>query len=638
MRLLGLILFSFFLLSYSFTSAEVLYPVNILGKWGYINSTGKIICEPQFDYAYPFSGNMGKVMLYKNDTELLGFVDSTGRTVFYPRFDKAMDFKNGFCRVNIQDKWTFIDQSGKLIEQPIFDEVQDFREEMALIRVGEKYGFINTEGKLVISTNYLWASSFQEGLAVVKVKIQDPNQYYPEEKYGFITRKNSYFFAPIFKQAKPFSSSRAAVIFNNESSWAFMDPKGQAITNLRYSELGYYHEGMAKVRNSYYWGFVDSSGAEVVPQIYSVVGDFEGGLALVNKGSYSEGGEYRGGKWGVINKKGQPIVEPQFDSISPFYNGTAVVWKDRHPGLLFINGNFDISTNFQWIYPFQEGLARVEVNKRFGFINTRGQFMFKPVFLAASDFQDDYARILTREGSVFTLSYIAKNGTAIWKQDYDLSREYKKDEILSVIAYPGLDLMKTAEIDSKIIYTIPYGEQVTVISTSKKKPVAADGMVGTWIEVEYKGSKGFMFKPYLTKLPAPVPGMGLESYFNFKMGIINPLASLQNKKREVFHYAAVRETEVYYSRLQSEYTLLGPDIQEAAALIKAALGFAHMPIPDSFASMNFGKRSLSMTVNRASKYVIDKITFSYTVNDQNEQIILTAPSSGLIKIMHFHTY
>lgn len=618
--------------------AENLYPVNLFGQWGYINASGKIICEPQFDYAYPFSGGMGKVMSFKNDTAWFGFVDLTGRVVFSPRFEAAQDFNNGFCRVSIQDKWGIIDSSGKVLLEPALDEIWDFSEGMAVYRSQDRYGFLDQTGSTAIPADFLWAGSFHEGLAVVKTKVQDPSQYFAEEKYGYLTRKGTYYHQPVYKQAKPYFSSRAGVIFPGDSAWSFMDQYGRALTNLRYAEIGHFQEGMARVRSSYYWGFIDENGREVIPPTFSLVGDFSGGLALVNKGSWSENGEYRGGKWGVINKKGQAIVEPLFDSITPFFQGTAVVWKDRKPGLLYINGNYDISTNFNWIYPFREGLARVETRKRFGFINTRGQLVFKPVFLAASDFYQDLCLVLTRTDSIFTLSYITRNGAAVWNLDYDITRPFKKDDVVRILAYPGLDLKKTPEAEGKTVYTIPYGEAVTVLSGMRKTPVAADGMVGRWIEVEYKGAKGFLFHPYLTKLPAPVPGMGLEEYFNKKMGVINPLASFQNQKREVFHYAAVRETEVYYSRLQSEYTVLGPDIQEMSAVIKAALGFAHMPIPDSFASLRSGPRYLSMTVTRPHKYQIDKIVFSYTIGDKTEQIVLSAPSPGLIKIVHHLAY
>lgn len=47
----------------SFLPTSKLYVVNVNGKYGYIDKTGKIIITPQFDEAYPFSEGLASVKI-----------------------------------------------------------------------------------------------------------------------------------------------------------------------------------------------------------------------------------------------------------------------------------------------------------------------------------------------------------------------------------------------------------------------------------------------------------------------------------------------------------------------------------------------------------------------------------------------
>ncbi len=619
--------------------AESLYPIHVNGKWGYINELAKIVTSPEYDFAFPMENKMGRIMMLKNGQKEYGYVNSDGRLLFHPKFQTAGAFINGFCRIEYQDKWTFINQSGKIITEAQFDEVSDFHDERALVRLNNRYGYINGNGILVINTNFLWATDFRDGLAVVKVKYTPTNSYYPVERYGYIDKKGNYYFEPVYKQARPFLSYRAPVIFEDSSAWTFMDHKGQPLTNLYYSDLGDYHEELARFKSGYYWGYMNKAGVPVINADFSYALDFNGGVAWVNKGAYSSDNEYRGGKWGLINKTGQIILEPMFDRISSFQKGTAVVWKSEQPGLAYINGNYHIYTNLDWIYPFSEGLARIEFRKRFAFMNSNGKIVLNGDYLGASDFNDGLALVLTRDKTIYTKQYINSQGQTIWQDTHDIRRPFKKDDVLTILADPGLDLKKEANLESKTIYQIPYGETVIVqTSPSKKTVIEADGLYGHWIEVMYHGSKGFLFTPYLSKLPAPLEGMGFKQYFDLKMGRINTASLFQLKKREVFHYAAVRETEYKYNSSESTYTILGPNMQEMSVIIKAALGFTQMPLPESTESQRKGKDYLSITVSRNNTTELKRIHFAYSGPRGNERIELIAIQPNVLKIIHNYSF
>jgi hypothetical protein len=100
-----------------------LYPVSVDGKWGYIDSTGALKIQPQFDGGGPFSEGLAAVGVNENGVTKCGYIDETGDWVIQPQFDNARPFSGGVARVGRTDPavggvvWAYIDKTGKVIWQ-----------------------------------------------------------------------------------------------------------------------------------------------------------------------------------------------------------------------------------------------------------------------------------------------------------------------------------------------------------------------------------------------------------------------------------------------------------------------------------------------------------------------------------------
>src|SRR5437879_136591 len=70
-----------------------LYPVVQNGKWGYMNRSGKIIINPQFDGALCFSEALALVIVGKK----VGYVNTNGEYVVNPQFDDGTRFSEGLA-------------------------------------------------------------------------------------------------------------------------------------------------------------------------------------------------------------------------------------------------------------------------------------------------------------------------------------------------------------------------------------------------------------------------------------------------------------------------------------------------------------------------------------------------------------
>ena len=77
-----------------------------------------------------------------------GFIDKTGRIIIEPQFEDASDFSEGLAKISIHGKYGFIDKTGRIVIKPQFDKASDFREGLATVGIApdkysrEKWGFI----------------------------------------------------------------------------------------------------------------------------------------------------------------------------------------------------------------------------------------------------------------------------------------------------------------------------------------------------------------------------------------------------------------------------------------------------------------------------------------------------------------
>ncbi|HEX6182285.1 MAG TPA: WG repeat-containing protein [Pyrinomonadaceae bacterium] len=116
-------------------------PVKLGGKWGYADKSGRLVIEPQFDEAWPFSGGLARVRQGEL-TGLFGYIDAQGKYVVPPRFNYADDFSEGLAAVGDRE---YADEPGNLY-------------------------YIDGHGRTVIKGPFALASHFFKGLAHVKLR------------------------------------------------------------------------------------------------------------------------------------------------------------------------------------------------------------------------------------------------------------------------------------------------------------------------------------------------------------------------------------------------------------------------------------------------------------------------------------
>lgn len=133
------------------------------------------------------------------------------------------------------------------------------------------------------------------------------------------------------------------------------------------------------------YGFVDKSGNFIIKPQFESSGDFHEGLASakINK------------KYGYIDKSGKVVIEPKFDKASDFSDGVARVNIDGQAGFIDKTGAYIIPPKFGTldVGNFYDGLAPLCVAGKYGYIDKSGEFVIEPKFEKAYDFSNGVAKV-----------------------------------------------------------------------------------------------------------------------------------------------------------------------------------------------------------------------------------------------------
>lgn len=210
--------------------------VNTEGKFGFVDKTGKMIINPQFESANSFSE--GLAVIKQNDK--YGFIDKTGKIVINTQFEEVSDFKNGKARFKNGKQWGYIDTKGAYIINPQFDAAGFFSEGMAIILQGSNYGYISEKGEIIINPQFEDAGEFNSSLACVK----------SGETYGYINKDGKFEINPQFEKASSFFKDIAFV--KTGDKWGVIDKEGKYIINPQFDAIKYYFETSSYVQSDYY--------------------------------------------------------------------------------------------------------------------------------------------------------------------------------------------------------------------------------------------------------------------------------------------------------------------------------------------------------------------------------------------------
>jgi hypothetical protein len=249
------------------------------GKYGYIDTLGKIAIEPQFEEPGDFPYNWAAVK-YNGK---FGFINKEGKFIIEPKYEEIKGFlgkDSSAIIVKLNGKYGFIDKTGKTIVEPQYDEIDHLPcRDIAIVTQTGKYSVIDQTGKQLSEP-----SSFRPSMDMY-LGYENDNEYEKsiaaiydlcavrkKNKYGYIDSTGKFVIKPKFDYADDFySDDYAKVIYKKKLGWinkknntCFYDPnfEGVVISN-----------NIIFVKQGGKWGIVDENGKFTVEPKFNWVVD-----------------------------------------------------------------------------------------------------------------------------------------------------------------------------------------------------------------------------------------------------------------------------------------------------------------------------------------------------------------------------
>ncbi|HLG04225.1 MAG TPA: WG repeat-containing protein [Bacteroidia bacterium] len=387
------------------TTDEVSMLMGILqgygGKLGLINSRGYLIVEPAYDdmfddapagFYYPFNKNPDAPPdTFRVGEEPLvppgkyGIVDTTGKLIAKPMFEELPVYGEGLFRVRGGNKYGFIDTSGKMVIQPSYEFATAFGEGKAIASNNGVASIIDKKGNKIVADLGRGAGMYRFNNGLVRCRSE-------EGLYGYMDSTGRRIIPPQFTAADDFSNNRAIVSIGGkygligrsgnfiiqpeyeffydlddgyyqfktaEGLAGVIDSTGKIILKAEYEEIFHLQKPFFTVEKNFLNGCYALNGKEIYPPVSRKLVYFFNGHSVVTN---------EDGKSGMIDTTGKLIVSTVYDSIGAFYKGYATVMKDGKSGMVDSTGKMICEIKYDELRPMINGYAVFRKGEKFGYV------------------------------------------------------------------------------------------------------------------------------------------------------------------------------------------------------------------------------------------------------------------------------
>ena len=327
-----------------------LFPFKSGSLYGYIDKFGKIIIEPQFDYAGSFSEGLACVGKLKEDKMggsgisqmTYGYINTNGTMLISYTNERERDFHNGLvCTWESDGECYFMNRQGENIFNKKYYDIKDFSDGYAAVLLNntvrnphkpstnekQQWTFVNTKGD-ECGEKYDDVTSFVNGISIVK--------------HNGITKAINKSFETVFQSdyiLKSYNGNGTYIAQDpSTSKLGVIDDKNNIIIDFKYADI-HYSDHMYKVglsNNAY--GIINQYGDMILePKSNQYILDYKAGMSVIND------------KNSVIDRQGNVILNAdKYVVVSPCDNNLLYVYRqegnkkyegyiDKYGNVLIIN-------------------------------------------------------------------------------------------------------------------------------------------------------------------------------------------------------------------------------------------------------------------------------------------------------------
>lgn len=312
-------------------------------QWGLTHLDSKNETETRFDLiTEPNQGvylvNVGGTCGYTDcEGGLWGIVDSNALVLAEPQFRRILFNSNSEVYVRNDTAWGLMDLQGNMIIPPVYDSLIRLKPGLIAMKVEGLYGILNDSGQEIVAAQYenigyagenyvKYFRNFRWGLMDERGKELSEPQFSDVYalKYGWFGfrekgKKWGIFRLPdrrIFRDVlqKIDSVTPTSAIVQRDFLVGAIDTNGREIIPIKYNEMRNLGDSLFLARIGKYYRWFDPGGRLTAKAYYDMIGPFNGPVAKV----------LHGGKWGLINIRGQLVIPPRYEDMRIFQTAAKV--------------------------------------------------------------------------------------------------------------------------------------------------------------------------------------------------------------------------------------------------------------------------------------------------------------------------
>lgn len=202
-----------------------------------------------------------------------------------------------------------------------------------------------------------------------------------------------------------------------------------------------------------------------------------------------------------------------------------------------------------------------------------------------------------------------------------LSSKASKASHLYITAPSGLSLREGTNLKSKKMLTIPYGSQVSHLSSPEHTTMTVAGIKGDMVQVNYQGATGFVFSGYLSTLSPPLESETVSNYAKRLSTPENEIRVSKVKSAKGDAYGLTTSIELPAKSWGEAYLL-------AQSLFDIPKSISVDMTNSSISSIVNNKKRLKtktdeVTLGRDAQNSITHITYSYALRDYTRTVSIT---------------
>ncbi len=383
---------------------ESYFPIAFDDKFGYINSTGKVVISPEYDEVGPFRNGLAVVL--KNSK--FGVINKKNELVVDFKYDEIVDFQDGRAIVSLNEMYNLIDPFGKEISPTYVNDLVYFSNGIFVGLIDTSYQFLDKNLQLVSNVNYQEVGDLIEGFSIIKMngkfgvidsslnvkilvqfdEIERFNVntfiYSLNGKKGLISTDGDKLTEPIFDDISEFNpdNNTAVVKIGSMISWIKMDgTKFIEFTTENFPnalELAQFSKGFAVFRKKGKFGFIDEKSKLAFKPSLESTSKYINAIPVV-----------KDSKWGLIDFKGKIIKSHEYDLIEDWNGRGILVQKNGLSGLWDYNFLSILQIEFNSIKVFDNQFYIVTKGSKCGLYDFSGKLIIPILYDRIQLFEKD---------------------------------------------------------------------------------------------------------------------------------------------------------------------------------------------------------------------------------------------------------